>query len=141
MDQEDKEGTLLAGHICLGARVHRLGCSCNLQANRLFRIAPLTSYPMDVDDAESNAGTGRIRLSLHKNEAVFAELSYCYPLKLLSPRVHVPRSAIAYMLTYGGGLVSGDRVSVSIDVDSGVSLLLLTQVSTLFVTSFCVSDW
>ena len=82
---------------------------------------------MNNDDAQS--GSGRIRLSLHGNEAVFSELSYSYPLKLLSPRVHEPCCGIAYMLTYGGGLVSGDRINVSVEVGSGASLLLLTQVS------------
>lgn len=80
------------------------------------------------DKVKSYAGVGRIHLSLHSNEAVFAELSYCYPLKLLSPRVLGSRSAIAYMLTYGGGLISGDSVNLSIEVDAGASLLLLTQV-------------
>ena len=96
-------------------------------ARRLALPRALLFPPMNNDDAQS--GSGRIRLSLHGNEAVFSELSYSYPLKLLSPRVHEPCCGIAYMLTYGGGLVSGDRINVSVEVGSGASLLLLTQVS------------
>ncbi|KAL5534339.1 hypothetical protein ACEPAG_801 [Sanghuangporus baumii] len=76
------------------------------------------------------AGSGRIELVLHGRHAVFLQLSYCYPLKLLSPHVNVPLVAIAYILTYGGGLVSGDRIGLQIEVGSGASLLLLTQGST-----------
>lgn len=76
-----------------------------------------------------SAGRGRISLHLHGQDAVFSDLSYCYPLKLLSPRVHQPAVAIAYVLSYGGGLVSGDRIHLEVLVRSGTSLLLLTQVS------------
>jgi len=69
-------------------------------------------------------------LDLHGQSAVFSELSYQYPLKLLSPRVHHPAVAIAYILTYGGGLVSGDHIRLDVHVCSGASLLLLTQGST-----------
>ena len=78
------------------------------------------------------AGSGRIKLALHGRHAVFAQLSYCYPLKLLSPHVSAPSVAIAYILTYGGGLVSGDRIGLQVEVASGASLLLLTQVRPVF---------
>jgi len=86
---------------------------------------------MDVDGVAGNdAGRGRIVLGLHGQNAVFSELSYRYPLKLLSPRVHEPSVAVAYILTYGGGLVSGDRVHLNVEVCRGAVLLLLTQGST-----------
>ncbi|EJD04058.1 UreD-domain-containing protein [Fomitiporia mediterranea MF3/22] len=83
--------------------------------------------PLNVGNV---AGSGRIGLTLHGRQAVFTELSYRYPLKLLSPRVTEPTVAIAYVLTYGGGLVSGDRTHLHVDVGLGASLLLLTQGST-----------
>ncbi|KAH8120217.1 UreD-domain-containing protein [Phellopilus nigrolimitatus] len=81
-------------------------------------------------DFDNAAGSGRISLNLHGCQAIFSKLSYKYPLKLLSPRVHESSVAIAYVLTYGGGLVSGDRIHLRVDVGAGAALLLLTQGST-----------
>jgi len=76
-------------------------------------------------------GKGRAVLRKSGNEAAFSELSYSYPLKLLSPQGSSDAPvAIAYMMSYGGGLVSGDQVELSVDLGSGTSLLLLTQGST-----------
>lgn len=73
-------------------------------------------------------GVGRISCRLYGDGlATFSELSSTYPLKLLSPRV-LNDVAIVYILTYGGGLVGGDLVSLSVDVKSKVKLVLLTQV-------------
>lgn len=75
-------------------------------------------------------GKGRAVLEASGDEAVFSALSYRYPLKLLSPQTigsKVPL-AIAYMLSYGGGLVSGDRIDLDVEVGSNSSLMLLTQV-------------
>ncbi|KAJ7630813.1 UreD urease accessory protein-domain-containing protein [Roridomyces roridus] len=74
--------------------------------------------------------SGKISVELHGTRAVFAELSSTYPLKLLSPRVHRVALAVAYICSYGGGLVSGDRISLSVDVASGTTLVLLSQGST-----------
>lgn len=73
-------------------------------------------------------GTGRITTHLAGSEAVLSELSSSYPLKLLSPKLSRPNVAIVYVLTYGGGLVAGDRVSLDVDVREGAVLVLLTQV-------------
>lgn len=62
--------------------------------------------------------------------------SYQYPLKLVSPAptqlydedyslVHT-----VYLLTYGGGLVAGDVISLSVTVEPTTKLVLLTQGST-----------
>ncbi|THH18081.1 hypothetical protein EW146_g2841 [Bondarzewia mesenterica] len=76
------------------------------------------------------AGSGRIVLRVHGAEVIFAELSCVYPLKLLSPRIAQDGVAVAFMLTYGGGLVSGDSVALSVDVGAGTTLMLLSQGST-----------
>ncbi|KAJ7783654.1 UreD urease accessory protein-domain-containing protein [Mycena maculata] len=78
----------------------------------------------------ATAGRGKISLALHGLDAVFSELSSTYPLKLLSPRIQRAGLGVAYIITYGGGLVSGDHVSLSVDVGSGAILLLLSQGST-----------
>ncbi|GJE85745.1 urease accessory protein UreD [Phanerochaete sordida] len=76
------------------------------------------------------AGKGRIHVRSDGNEAVLSELSYSYPLKLLSPRLAPSNVAIVYCLTYGGGLVHGDGVDLEVDVKDRTSLVLLTQGST-----------
>ena len=74
------------------------------------------------------SGSGHITVSLHGEKAVLSELSSTYPLKLLSPHID-DRTAIVYLLTYGGGLVGGDKVDLVVDVQLGARLLLLSQVS------------
>ncbi|KAJ7038327.1 UreD urease accessory protein-domain-containing protein [Mycena alexandri] len=78
----------------------------------------------------ATAGRGRICLALHGSDAIFSELSSTYPLKLLSPRNERAGFAVVYMITYGGGLVSGDSVSLSVDVGPRANLVLLSQGST-----------
>lgn len=76
-------------------------------------------------------GNGRIVLEAVGDEAVFSQLSYAYPLKLLSPRLGSERPVgAAYVLNYGGGLVGGDEIALEIDVRAGTRLLLLTQGTT-----------
>lgn len=72
-------------------------------------------------------GQGRIHCSAYGDKAIFQSLSAKYPLKFLSPQAHRDRVAIAYMLTYGGGMLSDDNIVVDIDVDSNAALVLLTQ--------------
>ncbi|KAM0260736.1 hypothetical protein ACHAQJ_002652 [Trichoderma viride] len=55
-------------------------------------------------------------------------ISYQYPLKLISPLPTVDqKSALVFLLSYGGGLVGGDCVNLSIHVHRGSSLSLVTQ--------------
>jgi len=75
-------------------------------------------------------GVGNIVLRVCGSDAVFTELSYTYPLKLLSPRSCQAFVAICYILNYGGGLVGGDSVDMMVDVGPQARLLLLTQGST-----------
>jgi len=82
--------------------------------------------------ATGSTGKGKIVVRAFGREAVFEEISYSYPLKLLSPKVTAKGTlpaAIAYALSYGGGLVAGDRVDLDVDVGEGAVLILLTQVS------------
>ncbi|KAK7064327.1 ribosomal-L2-C domain-containing protein [Favolaschia claudopus] len=73
-------------------------------------------------------GCGRICVEMHGSEVVFSELSSTYPLKLLSPRTR--SVGVVYLITYGGGLVSGDSVSLAVQVGSKAKLVLLSQGST-----------
>ncbi|KAG8873948.1 hypothetical protein FRB97_006336 [Tulasnella sp. 331] len=81
---------------------------------------------------QSIHGSGRAVLKAFGRDASFSELSFTYPLKLISPKIttyDVP-IAIVYILSYGGGLISGDRIDLEIDVEEKAVLLVLTQGST-----------
>jgi len=73
------------------------------------------------------AGGGRIVVTMHAGKAVISELSSAYPLKLLSPYIH-DRTALIYLMTYGGGLVGGDEIDLVVEVQPGAGLMLLSQV-------------
>ena len=75
------------------------------------------------------AGSGRIALRAQGRTVAFSELSAAYPLKLLSPRTIQDKVAVAYVLTYGGGLVGGDQLQLRVDVGDEAVLVLLSQVS------------
>jgi len=77
---------------------------------------------------EIRAGEGRITISAHGERAIFSELSSMYPLKLLSPSCQ-GKTAVVYLLTYGGGLVGGDEIDLVVDIQLGARLMLLSQVS------------
>jgi urease accessory protein len=57
-------------------------------------------------------------------------LSYTYPLKLISPSHPAQKAILVFLLSYGGGLVSGDAVTLSADVLADARLALVTQGST-----------
>jgi urease accessory protein len=77
------------------------------------------------------AGDGRITLAVHGTKAVFEDLSAAYPLKLLSPRIHEERVGVVYLVSYGGGLVGGDRVELEVVLKARSCLLVLSQVKFL----------
>lgn len=55
-------------------------------------------------------------------------ITYQYPLKLISPASHSDNdSVLVFLLSYGGGLVGGDAVNLSIVVSPGAKLSLVTQ--------------
>lgn len=75
---------------------------------------------------------GKVDACSFGNEADFSVLSYTYPLKMLSPKLRSTGSlstAVAYILTYGGGLVSGDSIDLEVNVGTNTALVFLTQVS------------
>jgi urease accessory protein UreH len=56
-------------------------------------------------------------------------ISYQYPLKLISPpRNHQQDKAVlVFLLSYGGGLIGGDTVNLTIDVQHDARLCIVTQ--------------
>jgi urease accessory protein len=86
-------------------------------------------------------GFGRIAVENQAPQGhVFSELSCTYPLKLLSPKTAQDRLAIVYILTYGGGLVGGDSISLFVDAGPGSTLVLLSQVDSLRISPHERSD-
>jgi urease accessory protein len=84
-----------------------------------------------MSNINQNAGHGKITAQIHNNQVVFPVLSYMYPLKLLSPRMQQEGVAVVYMMTYGGGLVGGDRISLSINIEKDAQLVILSQVCSI----------
>ncbi|RKP35743.1 UreD urease accessory protein-domain-containing protein, partial [Dimargaris cristalligena] len=76
-------------------------------------------------------GQGHIHCGLVAGQPTLFQCSGKYPLKLVAPRTIASSAAAAvYILTYGGGIVHGDRINLSVQVDPGAVLTLLTQGST-----------
>ncbi|TGJ86023.1 hypothetical protein E0Z10_g2751 [Xylaria hypoxylon] len=79
--------------------------------------------------SSSSPGEGRIVVNLLPNHiSTLEHISYQYPLKLISPSPKVDQvSVLVFLLSYGGGLVGGDQVNLSVEVRSGAKLSIVTQ--------------
>ena len=78
----------------------------------------------------ASPGDGRIVAKLLPSGGNGLEtIVYQYPLKLISPTSASggQKSVLVFLLSYGGGLVGGDSVNLSIDIRAGASLSLVTQ--------------
>jgi len=83
------------------------------------------------NDNESREGKGHLVLSRAGEKGqVLSTLSFQYPLKLISPRLPLQPCTSVFMMSYGGGLVGGDQIELTVDVERGCKLSLLTQGST-----------
>lgn len=74
-------------------------------------------------------GDGSLTVSLdNRSDAHFSSIQFSYPLKLIVPkRRFLPGVQAVYVLSYGGGLVAGDRVRLKGEVERGATLVMLTQ--------------
>lgn len=77
----------------------------------------------------SSPGDGKIVAKLLPAGGTGLEtITYQYPLKLISPSSHSDvKSVLVFLLSYGGGLVGGDAVSLAVEVHQGARLSLVTQ--------------
>lgn len=86
--------------------------------------------------SSSKAGHGTIETSLlPPGIPTLSTLAYTYPLKLIAPSpTTLPHNGqtvlLIFLLTYGGGLVAGDAIDLSITLATGIRLALVTQGST-----------
>jgi urease accessory protein len=79
--------------------------------------------------SEIAPGTGRLEFTYVGGRTVLTRALAASPLKLLCPR-RAKQSAAAYLATYGGGLVGGDHIDLSLTVGTGAGALVTTQAST-----------
>jgi len=79
--------------------------------------------------SSSSPGEGRVVVSLRPNKTSALEhITYQYPLKLISPSPKVDQpSVLVFLLSYGGGLVGGDTVNLTIEVRASARLSIVTQ--------------
>lgn len=84
--------------------------------------------------SSSSPGRGEIILSLlPPDRQVLTKWTYQYPLKLIAPDPHLANDlpvTMAFLLTYGGGLIGGDKIYLRICLADQTRLVLLTQGST-----------
>ncbi|KAI7894672.1 urease accessory protein UreD [Mucor mucedo] len=53
-----------------------------------------------------------------------------YPLKFIPTTGHADRLAVVYMMSYGGGVISGDKFNIDMRIETRAVLLLMTQGNT-----------
>lgn len=78
----------------------------------------------------STPGAGQLSTILLPNgHSHLHNITYQYPLKLISPPRNTQQhlSALVFLLSYGGGLVGGDTVTLSVNVGQGSKLSVVTQ--------------
>ncbi|OQE34872.1 hypothetical protein PENCOP_c015G03483 [Penicillium coprophilum] len=76
-------------------------------------------------------GTGQLEVQAFCGSSSISALSSTYPLKLVSPPSRpTDHAVLVFMMSYGGGLVAGDRVDLNIRLRPKSRLALLTQGST-----------
>ena len=85
--------------------------------------------PSPFPASSSLPGEGHIIASLQPHGiTALTKVTYQYPLKLISPSpTSYQKSVLAFLLTYGGGLVGGDQVNLVIDLQKGAKLSIVTQ--------------
>lgn len=76
------------------------------------------------------SGAGEIVAALLPDgiTSTLTKITYQYPLKLITPlRPSETKSALVFLLSYGGGLVAGDQVHLSISILPSARLSVVTQ--------------
>ncbi|KAG2186591.1 hypothetical protein INT44_002815 [Umbelopsis vinacea] len=85
---------------------------------------------MPLPIADFLPGAGSIICNSFGTATKFTRCHAQYPLKFIPTSTHVDNLAAAYILSYGGGMLSGDEVDMTIELNKNADLLLMTQGST-----------
>lgn len=91
---------------------------------------PLLMIQRFASTASGEPGSGTLVCQCYDNKTKFSRIHAQYPLKFIPTRGHADRLAVVYMISYGGGIVSGDRFTIDIDILPNAILLLMTQGNT-----------
>jgi urease accessory protein len=101
-----------------------------------------TSFTSPFAPSTAEAGHGSIELAiLPPHTPTLRKVAYQYPLKLVAPdplpppehndNPEAPRLVhTVFLLTYGGGIVAGDSIDLTVKLEGATRLVLLTQGST-----------
>jgi len=83
--------------------------------------------PFPVSSSAPGEGQIVVELLPHGISAL-STITFQYPLKLISPSPAAgQKSVLVFLLTYGGGLVGGDQVHLTINVKPNAKLSIVTQ--------------
>ncbi|TVY13721.1 putative urease accessory protein ureD-like [Lachnellula arida] len=79
--------------------------------------------------SSSSPGEGQLVVGLLPQKvSALSTISFQYPLKLISPSPAAnQKSVLVFLLTYGGGLVGGDQVHLTISIKPNSRLSIVTQ--------------
>src|SRR6195952_2010676 len=83
--------------------------------------------PFPISSSAPGEGHLVVQLLPHSISAL-SKMTFQYPLKLISPSPAAgQKSVLVFLLTYGGGLVGGDQVHLTIEVQQNAKLSIVTQ--------------
>ncbi|RPB29920.1 UreD-domain-containing protein [Terfezia boudieri ATCC MYA-4762] len=96
------------------------------------RLQPIWTMTTSVFPPSSRTpGHGLIHAAcLPPRSFTLSSFGFVYPLKLISSSEPTDKCLTIFILSYGGGLVSNDKISLKVVLEENVKLCLLTQGST-----------
>lgn len=80
--------------------------------------------------AQNEPGKGILVCHCYNDRTKFERIHAQYPLKFIPTTGHADRLAVVYMMSYGGGVISGDRFNIDMRIEKHALLLLMTQGNT-----------
>lgn len=80
--------------------------------------------------AENEPGKGILVCHCYNDRTKFERIHAQYPLKFVPTTGHAERLAVVYMMSYGGGVISGDKFNIDMRIEENALLLLMTQGNT-----------
>lgn len=75
-------------------------------------------------------GHGCLSVRLENGRSVVARVRASSPLRFVRPTFPGSQAAAVCLVTFGGGLVDGDRIDLDIEVAAGATLVVFTQATT-----------
>ncbi|GAA5813324.1 hypothetical protein MFLAVUS_006801 [Mucor flavus] len=100
-----------------------------LSENKPFPTS-VESMKQFASTAENEPGKGILVCSRYDDRTKFERVHAQYPLKFIPTTGHADRLAVVYMMSYGGGVISGDKFTVDMTINESAILLLMTQGNT-----------